>query len=502
MVSALHPIPEPNLVFRHDQVAVDPRIGLSVFGPYDADLASRRRSLPYGVVGRRRGVAALGEFIQALRGPVVTPTKAASPTLWPAFPGFEAAFHSELPSEASATFEIDPRKIETAASNADQNLRAFGVVDLYLEAIRDLLQREGSIDVVVCVVPDLVYQNCRPKSHPSEVVGPVTPSAERKARSRGIRDITAPEASISPFRFSPDFRRQIKARAMIFEPPIQIMRESTLRLPDNREMGERVLTPLSDRAWNLATALYFKAGGRPWKLASGREGVCYVGVVFHRAVGGPDGRYAACAAQMFLDDGDGVVLRGESGPWYTPETRQFHLTRNAAEKLLQSVLAEYGVGHGKPLREIFLHYRASIARDEFEGYRTACPPGVKLVGVKVRSARDEIRLYREGTRPVLRGSLLKLGHRAGYLWASGFKPWLRTYDGWEVPAPLDLRVEHGEADLAQVATDIIGLTKLNYNECRLGDAQPVTIGFSNQVGEILVSNPGAKNPRSRFKYYI
>jgi hypothetical protein len=32
-------------------------------------------------------------------------------------------------------------------------------------------------------------------------------------------------------------------------------------------------------------------------------------------------------------------------------------------------------------------------------------------------------------------------------------------------------------------------TKLNYNACKLGDSQPVTVKFSDAVGEILISNP-------------
>ena len=68
--------------------------------------------------------------------------------------------------------------------------------------------------------------------------------------------------------------------------------------------------------WNLSSALYYKGGGKPWKLATAREGVCYVGLAFRRAdatytKGGPN--TAACAAQMFLDDGDGVVFLG--GLW-------------------------------------------------------------------------------------------------------------------------------------------------------------------------------------------
>jgi hypothetical protein len=43
-----------------------------------------------------------------------------------------------------------------------------------------------------------------------------------------------------------------------------------------------------------------------------------------------------------------------------------------------------------------------------------------------------------------------------YLWASGFKPSLLTYDGWEVPTPLRIDIEHGDADIEQVAADIFG----------------------------------------------
>jgi hypothetical protein len=48
----------------------------------------------------------------------------------------------------------------------------------------------------------------------------------------------------------------------------------------------------------------------------------------------------------------------------------------------------------------------------------------------------------------------------------------------------------------------LGLTKLNYNACRLGEAEPVTVGFSDAVGEILVSNPNVKARSLKFKFYI
>ena len=500
---------EPELVFRYGQKAVDPRAGLALFGPYDADLPDHKRSLPYAVVGTGEGIERFKGFAELLRGPIVSQTKAKSPTLWPAFPGFEATFCADLPAKPSRSSELDRTKLEAAANLSDPNQRAYTVVDEYVQAIEGMAGKENPFEFILCVVPDIVYANCRPKSRVQDSGAEVLSKKQRKerqlqrqARIRGIRDLTDLDASIEPYRFSPDFRRQIKARVMRFDPPIQIVRESTLRLSDERDFGDRLLSPLSDRAWNLATTLYYKGGGRPWKLASARDGVCYVGVVFHQVPGASDNKYAACAAQMFLDDGDGVVLRGDSGPWYSPATHQFHLTKAAAESLLRKVLAEYGEGGGKPLQEVFLHYRAGIDDEEFSGYQAACPSGVRIVAVKVRTQREDIRLYREGTRPVLRGSFLKTGGEVGYLWGSGFKPWLQSYDGVETPAPLEIRIQHGDADLLQVASDILGLTKLNYNECKLGDAQPVTIGFSEAVGEILVSNPGVKDPRTRFKYYV
>lgn len=68
--------------------------------------------------------------------------------------------------------------------------------------------------------------------------------------------------------------------------------------------------------------------------------------------------------------------------------------------------------------------------------------------------------------------------------------------------PLRIDIQHGSADIEQVARDIFGLTKLNYNACRLGNAQPVTIGFSDAVGEILVANPNVPGKKPNFKFYI
>ncbi len=207
---------------------------------------------------------------------------------------------------------------------------------------------------------------------------------------------------------------------------------------------------------------------------------------------------------MFLDTGDGVVFMGEKGSWYSPEKKEFHLTKDAAENLLAGVIKSYKELGGKdPLTEIFLHSHSSINNEEFAGFQASCPKEAKLVGIRVRKDRwNGFRLFREGTRPVLRGTFWEANPRKGYLWTTGFKPRLGTYDGWEIPVPLCIDIQHGKADITQVARDIFGLTKLNYNACKLGEGMPVTIRFSKDVGEILISNPKVTKPDPRFKFYI
>lgn len=71
-----------------------------------------------------------------------------------------------------------------------------------------------------------------------------------------------------------------------------------------------------------------------------------------------------------------------------------------------------------------------------------------------------------------------------------------------MPVPVKITIQHGEADIHQVVKDILALTKLNYNACKVGDALPVTVAFSDKVGEILTSNRKIQHPCPQFKFYI
>jgi len=487
---------EPNLEFANGQVAQDPHDGLALYGPFSAGTPSHPYSPSHVAVGSPEGLALVQSWGKAMNRAhaVADPLRH---RLWPPYPGFETAFGSRWLSN-TASYELNREALLEASRKKDPHERCYAVVEQFLGVFERMRKLDSKIGVALCVIPDEVWSNCRPRSR---VAQPSDDGISRKVKQSRTRGQFELFDSFDPaqYQLSPDFRRQLKARVMQYDLPLQIIRESTLQLSDETEFGKRRLTPLSDRMWNLGTALYYKVGGKPWKLLSARDGVCYIGIAFRL---GEDGRTACCAAQMFLDSGDGIVFLGEYGPWYSPETKQFRLERGAARRLLEGVLNTYNDLHGRPLKEVFLHSRSSISREEFAGFQEACPKDCKLVSIRVRHDSLGPRLFRRGTRPVLRGTFHRESGRAGFLYASGFKPRLGTYDGWETPVPLRLDIQHGEAEIEQVAADVLGLTKLNYNACRLGESQPVTVKFSDEVGEVLISNPTVTERRPNFKFYI
>jgi hypothetical protein len=494
---------EPLLEFAYGQTMPDPHDGLSVFGPYDLHASGQPKNLVLGLIATTDGKRKFIDWVKSAQGPIAPGKNRRGEDLdarlWPVFPGFEAVFGCKLPSEPAWFHKLEQDDLERVCLDMDAKKRAYGAVEQYLAGIRLTEKKDEQFNVLVCVVPDAVKRACRPKSYVAHGTGYAVSSHEQQRRASGQTDFFDPyDPEI--YRYSEDFRRQLKARSMQYKVPVQIIKESTItrRLP-----GEKLLTsPPSDVAWNLLTTIYYKAGGKPWRLAAARPGVCYIGIAFRRTDPTSNSRSACCAAQMFLDSGDGIVFLGDSGLWYSPEHKQFHLSPEAATKLLRGVLESYRQLEGQPLTEIFLHCRSGILGDEFTGYHAACPSGIKLVGVRVRKDRDGLRFFREGKYPPVRSSVWIPHPRTAYLYASGVVPRLGTYPGTEAPVPLRIDVQHGEADIVQVARDILALTKLNYNECKFGDSEPVTIGFSDAVGEILVSNPTVKNPSPKFKFYI
>ena len=508
-------LPEPELEFRYSQTTTYPRDGLYLFGPVDA--GRERRHIRYGVIGtpesiRRHEIWAsqIATFVDVPR------SKRTFGDVEPyhvPFPGFEEVFFSMWASHPSRVIsDVDETELRRLIHIGNRYEAVKSVVDVFVERlIADQNRYEDPPHFWYVVIPEFIYTLGRPKStvaRADRVVGSITISRESAAKlSTQPSLFVDDEVQAEIYQYATDFRRQLKARLLDHQIVTQIVRETTLTPNEFLTAGgDRPIRRVEDPAtiaWKLCTTSYYKGGGRPWQLAKVRPGVCYVGLIYKRDPREGDSRHACCAAQMFLTDGDGVVFRGALGPWYHPDSRQFHLDRMAACRLVTTVLEEYRRDHREDPKELFIHAKAAFSDEEWEGMVEACSGRVTdVVGVQILDAWDDLKMFRPGNYPVLRGTAMLTSRRSGFLWTSGYVPRLDTYMGPETPNPLRVSIRRGEADIRTVMSDVLALTKMNFNTCLFNDREPVTIRFADAIGDVLVSAPVQTEPRLPFKFYI
>jgi hypothetical protein len=207
---------------------------------------------------------------------------------------------------------------------------------------------------------------------------------------------------------------------------------------------------------------------------------------------------------MFLNEGDGIVFRGANGPYKTDKD-EYHLTPEAAKGLLSMVLETYAEKHGGPPNELFIHGQTYFNDEEWRAFEEAAPTGTNVVGIRIRSTRGETKLFRDGDYPVLRGTALLLNDRNAYFWTTGYIPQLDTYIGPETPNPLFITALKSKDEMPSMKTilsDILALTKINYNSCNFNDGLPVTVRFARMVGDVLTMGSAKGADRQPFKYYV
>jgi hypothetical protein len=96
-----------------------------------------------------------------------------------------------------------------------------------------------------------------------------------------------------------------------------------------------------------------------------------------------------------------------------------------------------------------------------------------------------VKVLRDGNYPVMRGTFVELDGK-GLLYTNGSIPYYGTYPGMYDPRPL-LLCPHKSSDssIAQIAKEVLSLTKINWNSTQMNQKLPIPIRAARTVGEIL-----------------
>lgn len=477
-------IHEPELEFGRGGRHIDVRFGLSHFGPLDAG-GTARQAIRVGVIGDDATNDLFHEWLARCRGGIEA-KQSTLPTLFPPFNGFgDGGAFCDFVSDAHWSRAIPASDLDEISKIEPTQLMIDRAISRYLEEAKDLASK--SPDVIVCILSPKLLKRI-------DVQG-----GERK----GPRSRRKQAAANAPDRIH--LHDLLKARGMSVGRPLQVTRPGTLggdvqryRLDGTANLD---MQDEATRAWNFFCALYYKAGGTPWRLVreSTELATCYVGVSFFET--GDGSSLQTSVAQVFNERGDGVVVRG--GPAIiSKDDRTPHLERDDAAKLLVKALTIYRREHRTIPARMVCHKSSYFTDDEIAGFRDAAKQeridAIDLVSIR----KSMTRLYRQGAYPPLRGTYLELDDTESLLYTNGSVDFYRCYPGLYVPRALSIQWDDIQQSPRKLLREVLALTKMNWNTTTFANSEPITIGAARVVGDIMRHVRERDSLQEGYSYYM
>lgn len=84
----------------------------------------------------------------------------------------------------------------------------------------------------------------------------------------------------------------------------------------------------------------------------------------------------------------------------------------------------------------------------------------------------------------------------------GSVPFYRTYPGMYVPSALPFRLVEVQSSAAEIATELLALSKMNWNATQLDGRVPITLRTADSTGRILKHLGPNERPAPRYAYYM
>ena len=485
---------EPELEFGNGGTHVDIRYGIIGHGPLDLGDQTAPTSLRVGIVGTDETISALRMWLDKCRTGIDAKQSKLT-NLFPLFPGFstDSCFRSSLVFHDRWCSPIRQRELGATIAAAQGNAIVRAAAELFVAHAQALLEQGGPM-VILCAPPkELLAAVDEPPG--------TRPDPSEQELDEGSDPLKEDRRQLIPF------HDLLKAEGLGLGVPIQMVRPYTYT-------GERVRTKTkgprdsaatmqdeATRAWNLHAALYYKAGGVPWRLLRNPADLatCFVGVSFYKSL--ESDRLLTSVAQVFNERGEGVIVKGAQAQ-LSKDDRQPHLTEEDAQALLRNAVAVYRREHRTLPARLVVHKTSKVTEGEARGFRAAADEDKIDVLELLSLRRSFTRMFRTGSYPPLRGTFLELQPSAGILYLRGSVQFFHAYPGMYVPRPLEFTVASAETPMRQLANEILSLSKLNWNNTQFDGGEPITVRAARRVGDILKCVTEGQPMQPSFRFYM
>lgn len=462
-------ITEPKLEFAAGRAHIDPRVGLLDHGPADHDTPEQPDRIRLGIVGHANEIAALGEWVEETLASGRARKDSPYKNMWRAIPPLDQSgpFRCRFTIAESHVRHVSAKSLKSARGHPEPQ-RTLRVTELFADQLRAMSEANPP-DVVLCVKPE------------------------------GLAELHDPKEA-----YRPEFHDLLKARAMGLAVTTQVVTPSvwTGNTVTKRKRNSLPVQDGATRAWNLFTALYYKAGGTPWRLPRRSDDhlTCYVGISFFDAV--HEDSLHTSVAQVFNERGDGFIVRGQPASISKTDRRPF-LTEQAAHDLLVQALERFRDSHGTNPARVVIHKTSAYRDEEAAGFSAVAEAkdlhALDLVWI-MRNA--PVQAFRPGDDPPLRGTALHVSDYETVLYTTGLVPWYGTYPGMYIPEPISLRLHRADSSMKQIVEETLALTKMNWNNTQIGEKTPITVRTADKVGDILRHIGPDEPSQTRYSYFM
>jgi hypothetical protein len=285
-----------------------------------------------------------------------------------------------------------------------------------------------------------------------------------------------------------DLHDLVKAYAARRGQSTQFLREKTL----NTSQACRI-------RWWLSLAAYAKGMRTPWRIDALDDDTAFVGIGYsidHSTQ--HSGHILLGCSHLYSARGEGLQFRlGRiENPIY--RNKKPFMSFDDARRTGETIRQLFFDSKLKLPSRVVIHKRTPFSREEQEGL-SAGLEGVSNVELLEVTFEDSLRYlastFRDGKLtidryPVPRGTTVVQNKDTALLWVHGsapsiVKPTYRYYQGKRrIPTPLMLRRYRGNSDVSQIATEVLGLSKMNWNHFEYYSQLPATLLSASAIAKV------------------
>lgn len=287
-----------------------------------------------------------------------------------------------------------------------------------------------------------------------------------------------------------DLHDYIKAYAAQKQIATQFIQESTLSDPLTCQVN-----------WWLSLSFYVKAQRTPWVLNGLESNTAFVGMGYSVNHHKEKNKVVLGCSHVYNSYGQGLKYRlSRVEDCYFDKQNNPYLSYQDAYKFGTLIRELFFNTMGEIPKRVVVHKRTHFKQDEMNGIidslKKTGVQQIDLIEVNFEESARFVSLYsKDGAMmpsmfPLSRGSCFLLDGSTALLWTHGIVPSIKAINrsyylgGKNIPIPLKIKKHYGISNIGTIATEILGLTKMNWNSFDLYSKLPATIQTSNEIARI------------------